>query len=254
MRVSAAAADCAPWGALALRNLPSLTTFSGWENHSTRTTTPKAVIFMKSRPAGETLTAAKTPERPAPRQRRRWGAVDLSLVAVFAALMAASIAVPGINVGISGVPITLQTLVVTLCGLVLGFGRGTAAVGLYILVGLAGLPIFSGFRAGPAVLASPSAGYIVGFLFGAAVIGLLTAWAVRSRWRAAALFAAALAGTIVIHISGIVGFLIKGMSFSTALLADVVYLPGDILKAALAVVIALSLHRAFPDLLVRRNK
>ena len=75
-----------------------------------------------------------------------------------------------------GVAITLQTLVVSLCGLVLGFGRGTAAVGLYILLGLIGLPIFSGFRAGPAVLASPSAGYIIGFIFGVAVVGLLAAW------------------------------------------------------------------------------
>lgn len=180
--------------------------------------------------------------------------MDLSLIAVFAALMAASIAVPGINVGPFGVAITLQTLVVSLCGLVLGFGRGTAAVGLYVLLGLVGLPIFSGFRAGPAVLASPSAGYIVGFVFGAAVVGLLAVVAVRSRWRAAALFGAAMAGTVVIHIFGIVGFVMKGMGVQAAVLADVIFLPGDILKNALAVVVALSLHRAFPDLLVRRRK
>ena len=180
--------------------------------------------------------------------------MDLSLIAVFAALLAASIAVPGINVGPFGVAITLQTLVVSLCGLVLGFGRGTAAVGLYVLLGLVGLPIFSGFRAGPAVLASPSAGYIVGFVFGAAVVGLLAVLAVRSRWRTAALFGAAMAGTVVIHIFGIVGFVMKGMGVQTAVLADVVFLPGDILKNVLAVVVALSLHRAFPDLLVRRRK
>lgn len=188
------------------------------------------------------------------RGRQRWGAMDLSLIAVFAALMAASIAVPGINVGPFGVAITLQTLVVAMCGLVLGFARGTAAVGLYVLLGLIGLPIFSGFRAGPAVLASPSAGYIVGFIFGAAVIGLLATWAVRSRWRAAALFAAAMAGTVVIHAFGIVGFVMKGMSWQTAMLADVIYLPGDVIKNVLAVIIALSLHRAFPDLLVRRQR
>lgn len=180
--------------------------------------------------------------------------MDLSLIAVFAALMAASIAVPGINVGVLGVPITLQTLVVALCGLVLGFGRGTAAVSLYILLGLIGLPIFSGFRAGPAVLASPSAGYIVGFIFGAAVIGLLARFALRSRWRAGALFGAAMVGTIVVHSFGIVGFLIKGMALPAAIAADVIYLPGDVIKNVLAVVIALSLHRAFPDLLVRRRK
>lgn len=212
------------------------------------------------RPVGETITTSATVNGDTPAQlathsrRKRWGAMDLSLIAVFAALMAASIAVPGINVGALGVPITLQTLVVCLCGLVLGFGRGTAAVGLYILLGLVGLPIFSGFRAGPAVLASPSAGYIIGFIFGAAVVGLLATLAVRSRWRAAALFGAALAGTVVIHLSGIIGFLIKGMGLQAAIAADVIFLPGDIIKNVIAVLIALSLHRAFPDLLVRRRK
>ena len=179
--------------------------------------------------------------------------MDLSLIAVFAALMAASIAIPGINVGALGVPITLQTLVVSLCGLVLGFSRGTAAVGLYVLLGLVGLPIFSGFRAGPAVLASPSAGYIVGFIFGAAVVGLLATLAVRSRWRMISLFGAAMVGTVVIHAFGIVGFMAKGMALPAAAAADVIYLPGDILKNVVAVAIALSLHRAFPDLLVRRR-
>lgn len=187
-------------------------------------------------------------------KRRRWNAVDLSLIAVFAALMAASIAVPGINVGAFGVPITLQTLVVSLCGLVLGFGRGTAAVSLYILLGLVGLPIFSGFRAGPAVLASPSAGYIVGFIFAAAVVGLLSSFAVRSRFRMAALFAAGLVGMIVIHVAGIIGFVLYGMGWHTAVVADVIYLPGDILKNVVAVAIALSLHKAFPFLLVRRRR
>lgn len=188
------------------------------------------------------------------RHKRRWNAVDLSLIAVFAALMAASVAVPGINMGPMGVAITLQTLVVSLCGLVLGFGRGTAAVSLYVLLGLIGLPIFSGFRAGPAVLASPSAGYIVGFIFGVAVVGLIAGWAVRRRLKFAALLGAALAGMVVIHIFGVLGFIAKGMSVQTAIAADAIYLPGDILKNVVAVLIALSLHRAFPDLLVRRKK
>ncbi len=216
--------------------------------------------MTSSRPVDETLTTPSTlpgegpGKKQRPRARQRWGAMDLSLIAVFAALLAASIAVPGINMAPLGVAITLQTLVVSLCGLVLGFGRGTAAVGLYVLLGLVGLPIFSGFRAGPAVLASPSAGYIVGFVFGVAVVGLLAVVAVRSRWRAAALFGAAMAGTVVIHLFGIVGFVMKGMGVQSAVVADAIFLPGDIIKNVLAVLVALSLHRAFPDLLVRRRK
>ncbi|WP_125615497.1 biotin transporter BioY [Specibacter cremeus] len=194
--------------------------------------------------------ATHAPARP----RQRWNPTDLALIAVFAALLAGSVAIPGVNVGALGVPITLQTLVVSLCGLVLGFGRGVAAVSLYILLGLAGLPIFSGFRAGPAVLASPSAGYIIGFIVGVAVIGLLTPWALRARFKPAALFAAAVAGMLLIHASGVAGFMAKGMGLWTAVVTDAIYLPGDIIKNVLAVVIALSLHRAFPDLLVRRRK
>lgn len=186
--------------------------------------------------------------------RRRWSATDLSLIAVFAALLAASIAVPGINVGPLGVAITLQTLVVSLCGLVLGFGRGLAAVGLYLAVGLVGLPIFSGFRAGPAVLASPSAGYIIGFIVAVAVAGALAPAALRSRHKGLALFGAATLGMLLMHACGIVGFQFFGMGWLPGIAADAIYLPGDIIKNVLAVLIALSLHRAFPDILVRRRR
>ncbi|WP_427017940.1 biotin transporter BioY [Pseudarthrobacter sp. P1] len=217
---------------------------------------PTSAALPKAEPAPGTGPAAGTTASAAPARhgRRRWRSADLALIAVFAALMAASITIPGIPVGGLGVPITLQTLVVALCGLVLGLGRGVAAVGLYTLLGLVGLPIFSGFRSGVAVLASPSAGYIIGFLAGAAVTGALATLAVRSRFKAAGLFGAAMAGMLAIHAFGIAGLALKGMGLAAALAADVVFLPGDIIKNILAVAIALSLHRAFPDILVRRRK
>jgi len=210
----------------------------------------------KDRQHGTTNAATPGPGTPVLTgpNRRRWNATDLALIAVFAALLAASVAVPGINVGPLGVALTLQTLVVSLCGLVLGFGRGVASVCLYILLGLVGLPIFSGFRAGPAVLASPSVGYILGFIVGVAVVGLLTPWALRTRFKGAALFGAATLGMVAIHASGIVGFLSKGMGLVPAIAADALYIPGDVVKNVLAVLIALSLHRAFPDILVRRRR
>ena len=189
-----------------------------------------------------------------PRRRRRWSASDLALIAVFAALVAASIAVPGIPVGPLGVPITLQTLAVALCGLVLGFGRGTAAVSLYVLLGLVGLPIFSGFRAGPAILAGPSAGYIIGFILATAAVGTLAPWALRRRGKGFWLFAAATVGMLIVHGCGVLGFMAKGMGFWPAVVADAAYYPGDIIKNVLAVAVALSLHRAFPDILLRRRK
>ncbi|SEJ02782.1 biotin transport system substrate-specific component [Arthrobacter sp. yr096] len=190
--------------------------------------------------------------------RKRWTATDLGLIAVFAALVAASAIVPGIPVGALGVPITLVTLTVMLSGLVLGAGRGFAAVGLYVLLGFAGLPIFSGGRSGLGILATPSAGYIIAFPLAAAAAGYLAGVVIRRtvKYRGLWLFAAAMASSIVIiHGLGILGMMINGkLNFGKAFIADLAFYPGDILKNVLAVVIALAIHKAFPDVLVRRVK
>lgn len=196
---------------------------------------------------------------PSPR-RSRWNATDLGLIAVFAALVAGSALIAAIPVGGLGVPITLQTLAVILTGLALGPGRAFAAVGLYLLLGLAGLPIFSGGRSGLGVLAGPSAGYIVGFLLAATAVGGLAAVVLQrtahrtGRLRAVLLFAAAMVSSIIfIHGLGILGMMVNAkLDFSKAFLADLAFYPGDIVKNVLAVSFALALHKAFPDLLLRR--
>lgn len=201
-------------------------------------------------------TTSASAQRTAP--RKRWTATDLGLIAVFAALVAASSIVPGIPVGALSVPITLVTLTVMLSGLVLGPGRGFAAVGLYVLLGLAGLPIFSGGRSGLGILATPSAGYIIAFPIAAAATGFLAAWIIRKsrKNRALLLFAATMASSIVvIHGLGVLGMMVNAkLDLTKAFLADLPFYPGDILKNILAVVIAIALHKAFPDLLVRRVK
>lgn len=194
------------------------------------------------------------------RRRNRWNATDLGLIAVFAALVAASALIAAIPVGGLGVPITLQTLAVMLTGLALGPGRAFAAVGLYVLLGLAGLPIFSGGRGGLGVLAAPSAGYIVGFVFAATAAGWLAVVVLRrtagrpGRLRAVLLFAAAMAGSIIfVHGLGILGMMVNAkLDLSQAFIADLAFYPGDVIKNALAVTVALALHKAFPDLLIRR--
>ena len=201
-------------------------------------------------------TAAATPAR----RLTRWNATDLGLIAVFAALVAGSALIAAIPVGGLGVPITLQTLAVMLTGLALGPGRAFAAVGLYVLLGLAGLPIFSGGRSGLGVLAGPSAGYIIGFVFAATAVGWLTVVVLRrtaghpGKLRAVLLFAAAMVSSIIfVHGLGILGMMVNAkLDFSKAFLADLVFYPGDVIKNALAVTVALALHKAFPDLLIRR--
>jgi biotin transport system substrate-specific component len=76
------------------------------------------------------------------------------------------------------VPLTLQTLVVLLLGAALGARLAAASVALYLIEGLAGLPVFAGPVAGPVYMAGPTAGFLVGFLAAAALIG----FAADRRW------------------------------------------------------------------------
>jgi biotin transport system substrate-specific component len=110
------------------------------------------------------------------------------------------------------------------------------------------------------VLAGPSAGYILAFPLAAAAVGWLTVLVLRrtagqaSKYRGVLLFAAAMVSSIVVvHALGVLGMVVNAkLELSKAFLADLAFYPGDIIKNVLAVSIALALHKAFPDLLLRR--
>jgi biotin transport system substrate-specific component len=89
------------------------------------------------------------------------------------ALMAAVMCVLGpISVPIGAVPISLTNLAVCLAVCLLGTKWGTASVGVYLLLGVCGMPVFSGYTGGLAKLAGPTGGYLIGFLFMAAIGGV----------------------------------------------------------------------------------
>ncbi|WP_432560840.1 biotin transporter BioY [Kineococcus sp. SYSU DK003] len=185
--------------------------------------------------------------RPADRSR------DLALVAVFAALVSALALTPGIPVGGVGVPITLQTLGIMLCGAVLGPWRGAVAAALYLLVGFLGIPVFANGNAGLGVLAGMSAGYLISYPAAAFVTGWLTrAGARRGRTVLGLVLGVVLGGVVLVHVAGTVGMAIAGnLPPATAVKFDLPFLPGDALKAVLAVLVAVPVHRAFPRLLRR---
>ncbi|SFA91454.1 biotin transport system substrate-specific component [Lentibacillus halodurans] len=105
--------------------------------------------------------------------------IDLTFGAVFVCLMAigANIAVwfPMLAVPIGGatVPLSLQTFFATIAGLMLGKRLGSFAMITYILVGVAGVPVFSQMKAGAMQLISPTGGFIISFIFVAFFAGLI---------------------------------------------------------------------------------
>ncbi|MGZ4602712.1 MAG: biotin transporter BioY [Kineosporiaceae bacterium] len=178
---------------------------------------------------------------------RRLTARDLALVAVGAALIAV-LGLPGAfqPPGLS-VPITAQTLGVMLVGLVLGARRGALAVLVFLVLVAAGLPLLAGGRGGLAVFTGPSAGVLVGWLPGAFVTGLL-ADVGPPRLEIVGLFlAAVVGGIVVVYAVGIPVLAVRShLSLMHAFTASLVFVPGDLLKAGVAAVIARGVERGYP--------
>ena len=143
---------------------------------------------------GDFLVPIRVGERMGSRLRH------LALIAIGAVLIYAtakiSIPVPG-----SPVPITGQTFGVLLVGGALGFRRGLASIGLYVLIGLIGLPFFAEGKGGVQVVLGATGGYIVGFLVAGSLVGRLAelGW---DRRIVGALGAMAI-GNVVIYLIGV---------------------------------------------------
>lgn len=172
---------------------------------------------------------------------------SLVYVSLFAALIAAFALIPPIPVPVVPVPITLQTLGVMLAGLVLGPRLGALAVLLYVALAVIGLPILPGGRGGLAVLAGPTGGFLIGFVLGAWVIGLIARRAkeqtdtlLLARYFMACVFGGILA-VYAVGIPWLSG--VTGMSLGQAAMAVLVFIPGDMIKSGLAAFVAWRLSR-----------
>lgn len=135
------------------------------------------------------------------------------------------------------VPITGQTLVVLLGGAALGWRAGAAAQILYLVVGAAGLPVFTEASSGFDTLWGPTAttaGYLFAFPVAAALVGRLAER--RHDRRFWSMVGAFLAGSAVIYLGGIVGLMVVlGIGLERALAVGVIpFLIGDAIKAAAA--------------------
>ena len=167
---------------------------------------------------------------------------DMTLTAVMAALIC--IAGP-LTIAAGPVPLSLATFAVYLAGAILGKKWGTVSVGLYLLIGIIGVPVFSGFSGGFQKLAGVTGGYLAGYLPCALLSGLGAEQAERKKrkWILPALMAA---GTAALYALGTAWFMIQsGNAFGTALTLCVIpFLPGDAVKIAAAVFLSTPVRKA----------
>jgi biotin transport system substrate-specific component len=177
---------------------------------------------------------------------------DIVLAALFAAIMVVLGLMPPITLGFIPVPITAQSLGPMLAGCILGARRGSAAMLLVLLLVAIGLPVLAGGRGGLAVLAGPSAGYIFGWVVGAYVCGLIAERFVRedqaelSQYLAFAV-AAVVGGILVVHVLGVLWLAYAGgMTLLAAAQATLVFVPGDLLKAAIATLAGRAVLAGYP--------
>jgi biotin transport system substrate-specific component len=142
----------------------------------------------------------------------------------------------------SPVPITGQTLGALFSGVLLGTWWGGISMLLYALLGAMGLPLFSGWTHGFSVIAGPTGGYIVGFIFASLLLGFFTDRYVRSRSFFTMLGLMLVANFVLIYIPGLWQLnnwltAVKGQSVSLAQLLTmglIPFIPGDITKAVIA--------------------
>ncbi|WP_237102408.1 biotin transporter BioY [Nonomuraea sp. MG754425] len=169
-------------------------------------------------------------------------------MAVFAALIAV-LGLPGsLNVFGNAVPITLQTMGVMLAGAILGSWRAALAVVVLLVLVAAGLPLLAGGRGGLGVFTGPSAGFLLGWVPGAAVTGWIVERGGRDPGIVRLTVACLVGGVGVIYLFGIpVQALVTGVSLGQAALLSLLFLPGDLVKAVVAALVTRGTQRAYPD-------
>jgi biotin transport system substrate-specific component len=154
---------------------------------------------------------------------------------VYASMFGALTAVGSlIVIPLQPVPITLQTMFTSLAGIMLGGYTAALSQVIYVLLGLIGLPVFAGGKAGLGTLFGPSGGYLIGFIAGAYVIGKIIEQ--KDKPGLAWIGLALVAGNAVIYGFGITQLsLVAHLPWVKALMLGFVpFLAGDAIKLAAA--------------------
>lgn len=182
-----------------------------------------------------------------------------TLKVTFIALFAAIICVGCfIKIPLGVIPIVLQNVLCILCAVLLGGVLAGTPTALFLIAGLIGLPVYSGGTGGLAVWLGPTGGFLAGYLLGAVVAGFIAGKPGVEQKKITVILAlrvsvAIIAGMVILYIPGVIRFAYwataagKVPAEKTALAYTlgacvIPYIPGDLLKTAIAIPVALKLR------------
>jgi biotin transport system substrate-specific component len=158
--------------------------------------------------------------------------LDMALVLVSVGLLAVF---ANIRIPLWPVPVTLQTFGVFLIAFFFGARKGALTMAAYLLAGISGVAVFTGYKSGMAALIGPTGGYIIGFIFMAFFIGLMIEKGFGRTVKSVLI--CMLVGEIILYICGLTGlwFYLGDVSFLKVLeLGFFPFVIGDVLKIAAA--------------------
>lgn len=172
---------------------------------------------------------------------------DMVYVSLFASLVAVLGRIPAIPLPFTPVPITMQTMGVMLAGSLLGARLGGLSMLVLILLAAVGAPVLYGGSGGLAHLIGPTGGYVLSWPLAAFTIGFLIQkfWNRLSVWK---VFVFNILGGIIIVYSIGIPYLaaVTDMSLSFAILTNLAYIPGDLIKAFIAALITMQVIKTYP--------
>ena len=157
---------------------------------------------------------------------------DLTMIGVMAAV---TCVLAPLSIPIGPVPISLTNLAIYFTLYLLGMVKGTVTYCIYLLIGLIGVPVFSGFTSGPEKLFGPTGGYLIGFIPMAVIAGVFIDH-FRSNWILCLI--GMVIGTAVCYALGTAWLAYQaGYDMKTALWIGVIpFIPGDLIKMILAMI------------------
>ena len=166
---------------------------------------------------------------------------QLTTFAIFTALMC--IFGP-MSVPIGPIPISLTNLILYLAIYLIGAVGSTASYGVYLLLGLVGLPVFSGYQGGIGKLAGPTGGYFIGFIFITLISGFCFEKA-QGKFRIPITFAGMIVSTLIAYFFGTVWFIYQ-MDCEVAYALSVCvfpFIPFDLAKMVLATILGIAVRK-----------